>query len=128
MSSVRTRDTAPELKLRRALWAEGLRYRTHVRIEGARPDLAFLGPRLVVFVDGCFWHGCPRHFVAPVENALFWHTKVEKNKARDARNNKVLGALGFQVVRIWECEIEKSMEGVVARIQYLLGRAPRARP
>ncbi len=117
MRSVRTQGTAPEIRLRRALWKAGLRYRTRTRIEGAKPDVAFLGKRVLVFVDGCFWHGCPLHYTQPVENAAFWHAKIEKNRARDTRYNQTLESKGWRVLRFWECEVEKELERVVGRIQ-----------
>jgi DNA mismatch endonuclease (patch repair protein) len=117
MRSVRTQDTAPEIRLRRALWKAGLRYRTRTQIERAKPDVAFLGKRVLVFVDGCFWHGCPHHYTKPVENAAFWQAKIEKNRARDARNNQTLEARGWRVLRFWECEVEKELERVVDRIK-----------
>jgi DNA mismatch endonuclease (patch repair protein) len=117
MRSVRTRDTAPEIRLRRALWKAGLRYRTRARIERAQPDVAFLGPRVAVFVDGCFWHGCPRHYTRPAENASFWLAKIETNRTRDARNNQALERQGWKVLRFWECEVEKELDEVVDRIQ-----------
>jgi len=120
MRSVRNQDTAPEMRLRRALWSIGLRYRTRTRIENAKPDIAFLGKRLLVFVDGCFWHGCPRHYTKPAENAAFWSSKIEKNRARDARNNQALDAKGWKVLRVWECEVEKELERVVDSIQMRL--------
>ncbi len=120
MRSVRNQDTAPEIRLRRALWKAGLRYRIRKRVEKAKPDLAFLGKRLLVFVDGCFWHGCPRHYTKPAENAAFWVAKIEKNRARDARNNQMLEAKGWKVVRVWECEVEKELDRVVDEIQRCL--------
>lgn len=121
MRSVRTHGTAPEVRLRHGLWHAGLRYRTRTRIEGAKPDVAFLGKRLLVFVDGCFWHGCPQHYTKPTENAEFWSAKIEKNRARDARNNQTLEAQGWKVLRFWECEVEKDLDRVVTTIQrYLL--------
>jgi DNA mismatch endonuclease (patch repair protein) len=99
----------------------GLRYRIGTRIEGAKPDIAFLRRRVLVFVDGCFWHGCPWHFTMPVQNASFWSAKIEKNRARDVRNNQTLEACGWRVLRFWECEVEKGLDGVVNRVRsYLL--------
>ncbi len=121
MRSVRTEGTAPEMRLRRALWRAGLRYRTRTRIERAKPDLAFLGKRVLVFVDGCFWHGCPQHYTKPAANAAFWITKIEKNKVRDERNNQALEAQGWKVLRFWECQVEKELDRVVATIQHHLG-------
>lgn len=83
MKAVGKQDTAPELRLRLKLWRTGLRYRKHPRIAGTRPDLALVGSRIAVFVDGCFWHGCPRHYVAPVGNAAFWRERLRRNRARD---------------------------------------------
>jgi len=120
MRAVRTRDTEPEMRLRRALWGGGLRYRTRTSIEGAKPDIAFPGKRVVVFVDGCFWHGCPKHFSVPRENASFWSSKIEKNRARDARNNQRLESHGWRVLRFWECEVEKELDRVVGRIRRCL--------
>ena len=120
MRSVRTQDTAPEIRLRRALWKVGLRYRTRTRIESTKPDVAFLRKRVLVFVDGCFWHGCPRHYTKPAENAAFWSAKIEKNRVRDARNNQILESKGWTVLRFWECEVEKELDRVVGRIQHCL--------
>lgn len=120
MRSVRTEGTAPEIRLRRALWRAGLRYRTRTRIERSKPDVAFLSKRVLVFVDGCFWHGCPQHYTEPTANAAFWSAKIEKNKARDERNKQELETKGWKVLRFWECEVEKDLAKVVATIQYHL--------
>ena len=92
MKAVGRFDTAPELRLRSALWRRGLRYRKNYKMEGARPDICFLGSRLVVFVDGCFWHGCPDHYSAPKNNAAFWRKKLERNRERDQANDEALKA------------------------------------
>jgi DNA mismatch endonuclease (patch repair protein) len=78
--------------------------------------LTFLRKRLLVFVDGCFWHGCPQHYTKPVQNASFWSTKLERNRARDLKNNLHLRAAGWKVLRFWECEIEKDLVRVVGMI------------
>lgn len=106
MSRIRGKDTSPEVFLRRSLWAQGLRYRKHLRILGARPDLAFVGHRLAVFVDGCFWHGCPEHYVRPRgPNHQFWAMKLRTNTDRDARQTLMLEGAGWTVIRIWEHEL-----------------------
>ena len=88
-----------------------------------RPDIVFTRQRIAVFIDGCFWHGCPRHYTAPAGNASFWNAKIQKNRARDARNNQTLEAQGWRVLRFWECEVEKELDRVVGRIQgSLLGQ------
>lgn len=105
MRAIRSTDTAPELMLRRNLWGRGLRYRLRQRIAGARPDLAFCDARVAVFVDGCFWHGCPVHYRPPVGNAGYWSAKIDGNCARDRRNDTALAADGWAVLRLWECDV-----------------------
>jgi DNA mismatch endonuclease (patch repair protein) len=122
MASVRQRDTRPELLLRRALWASGCRYRKQAELPG-RPDLAFPGARLAVFVDGCYWHGCPRHYSSPATNRGFWNDKLRANDERDQRKDAELVGLGWRVLHVWECEIKGDLEAVVARVQRALGRS-----
>lgn len=97
--------TAPELALRRALHASGLRYRVGYPVPGLPRrtiDIAFTGKKLAVFIDGCFWHGCPEHFVPPKNNADWWHNKIQKNIERDAETTDHLEDLGWRVIRFWE--------------------------
>jgi DNA mismatch endonuclease (patch repair protein) len=107
MQANRGRDTRPELALRRAVHAMGLRYRVSMRpIPSVRrtADLVFTRARLAVFVDGCFWHGCPEHHTVAKTNASYWAEKVEKNRARDRETDDLLAAAGWIVVRVWEHE------------------------
>ncbi|WP_223202693.1 very short patch repair endonuclease [Propioniciclava sp. MC1595] len=107
MESQRRKDTSPELALRKALFIRGLRYRIHWPVPG-RPrrtiDVAFPKARVAVFVDGCFWHGCPIHSVAPKNNGQWWERKLAANAARDEETNQSLAAAGWQVLRAWEHE------------------------
>lgn len=103
------RDTSPELAVRRELHARGLRFRTSLTISLAgrrwtRPDVVFPRARLAVFVDGCFWHGCPEHGRAPKANAAYWSPKLAHNVARDRDTDRQLAGLGWEVVRAWEHE------------------------
>lgn len=120
MKAVGQRDTAPEIRLRRRLWKEGLRYRKHRRIADVRPDLVFLGSRVAVFVDGCFWHGCPDHYVAPAGNAEFWQEKLRRNRTRDQYVTERLERNGWVVFRVWECEVNRRLERVSAKIRQLV--------
>ncbi|WP_456824146.1 very short patch repair endonuclease [Cellulomonas sp. P5_E12] len=107
MSRARRRDTGPELALRSAVHALGLRYRVAYPVPGQRRrtmDLAFTRARVAVFVDGCFWHGCPEHGTSPRLNSDWWRQKLDANRARDEDTNRVLGALGWVVIRVWEHE------------------------
>ena len=107
MSTFPRRDTTPELELRRELWRRGLRYRVDRPLDGKRrrrADLTFVGPRVVVFVDGCFWHGCPEHGTSPKANAEWWSEKLARNVARDADTDEYLTSQGWTVLRFWEHE------------------------
>lgn len=119
MSQIRATSTKPEVLLRKSLWRLGYRYRITSRLQG-KPDLVFGSRRVVVFVDGCFWHKCPKHFVPPKTRADFWRVKIDANVERDRRNTKVLRSQGWRVIRIWEHEIKSSVEDSVARVVQVL--------
>jgi DNA mismatch endonuclease (patch repair protein) len=106
MSRQRSRDTAPEVALRRALHARGLRFRIHVPIAGTRRsiDIALPRHRVAVFVDGCFWHGCARHGTVPRANNEWWSDKLARNRARDRSTDLLLSEAGWRVIRVWEHE------------------------
>lgn len=111
MSGQARRDTSPELALRKALHAAGLRYRVTYPVPGARRrtiDIAFTRARLAVFVDGCFWHGCPDHGTSPRANGEWWRAKLAANLARDRDTDRLLGEAGWQVLRVWEHEASLS--------------------
>lgn len=120
MSAVRSRHTTPELRLRRALHANGLRYRLHAKLPG-KPDLVFPRARLAVLVDGCFWHGCPLHATYPKTRAEWWAAKLARNRERDAEVNAQLAALGWNVLRVWEHEVKGGTHGdlreILTRVQ-----------
>lgn len=122
MARVRGVDTGPEMALRRALWRAGLRYRVRPRIPG-RPDLAFVGCKIAVFVDGCFWHGCPQHYKASATNVAFWSEKIARNRKRDREVEVALARLGWTVVRYWEHEVEDDLASIVDRIRAAVVRA-----
>src|SRR5437764_4513392 len=107
MARVRQRDTRAEIELRKILHARRLRYRPHAALlTKPRPivDIVFPRSRVAVFVDGCFWHGCPEHGSWPKSNADFWREKIETNRVRDADTDLRLRALGWEVIRVWTHE------------------------
>ncbi len=108
MRANRRRDTGPERELRSALHALGLRFRVDLPVVAdgrrPRPDVAFTRARLAVFVDGCFWHGCPEHAAVPTKNARYWSSKIARNIERDREQTRALEAAGWKVVRVWEHE------------------------
>jgi DNA mismatch endonuclease, patch repair protein len=110
MQGNRKRDTGPERALRSVLFARGLRYRVDHPIraaEGVRPiraDVVFTAVKLAVFVDGCFWHGCPDHGTWPARNSHYWDAKLRRNVERDRYYDVLLAEAGWRVMRIWEHE------------------------
>ncbi|MDX3657598.1 very short patch repair endonuclease [Streptomyces sp. ID05-26A] len=107
MRGNRAKDTGPEMALRRLLHQRGLRYRVDARPIAEvrrRADVVFPGDRVAVFVDGCFWHGCPEHHRPATKNADFWREKINGNRSRDVETNKILQAAGWAVIRVWEHE------------------------
>lgn len=122
MSRIRgkgNKDT--ELALAKLFRSNGISgWRRHYRITG-RPDFAFPKHKLAVFVDGCFWHGCPTHATQPKGNKEFWQTKLDANKARDRKVNRLLRSSGWRVLRIWEHDLHKSRQtGTVRRVLRVL--------
>lgn len=110
------RDTRLELEVRRRLHATGARYRVDARLEAdltVRADLAWKGRRLAVFLDGCFWHGCPQHATTPRANREWWVDKIAANVRRDRRSDELLRQRGWQVLRFWEHD---APDAVVAEI------------
>lgn len=120
MASVKSRDTGPEVELRKALYGRGLRgWRCNYKRASGRPDIAWPARRVAVFVDGAFWHGHPsRH--KPGRSGEYWDRKIEQNVARDRRVNRELRDSGWEVLRIWDFEIRKDLEGVLARVVNVL--------
>jgi len=105
MRANRSRDTTPELALRRVLHGRGLRYRVHVRPLATlrcEADVVFTRQRVAVFIDGCFWHGCAEHRPLPRANRDYWRAKLTRNVERDRRNDEALRSAGWQVLRFFE--------------------------
>jgi DNA mismatch endonuclease, patch repair protein len=120
MARIKGFDTSPELALRRVLWARGLRYRLKARTPGGRPDVAFSKDRLAVFIDGCFWHGCPLHYARPRSREGFWSAKLTENIDRDFRQSTALEAAGWCVLRLWEHEVVLDVSGAAERVEHAL--------
>jgi len=116
MSRIRGSNTKPEKLLRSALHAEGLRFRVHRRDLPGCPDIVFPRARLAVFVDGCFWHGCPEHAVKPKTNAEFWAEKLRRNKQRDRDVARTLEQQGWGVVRFWEHDVKRDIAAAVRTV------------
>ncbi len=117
MSAIRGKNTRPEMTLRKALWAEGLRgYRLHWEKAPGRPDICFPGKKIGIFVHGCYWHRCPYCKPSiPKTHKSFWEDKFEKNKERDERKKNALKKNGWKVLVFWECQIGKAVSKCVKK-------------
>lgn len=120
MSRQGSRDTAPELAVRRLLHAAGLRYRVNVPVPGMprrTMDIAFGKTKIAVFLDGCFWHGCPEHATQPKANAEWWRAKLDKNMARDRETTAHLESQGWTVLRFWEHESPSAVGQSITKVR-----------
>ena len=127
MSAIPSKGTKPELILRKALWHENLRYRINFKELPGKPDIVFTKQRVVVFCDGDFWHGHNwairgmKNLQEELDNySDYWREKILRNIERDEENNKALGALGWTVIRIWESDIKRDLDGCVKTVKETL--------
>lgn len=117
MSRIRGSNTKPEKALRSVLHAEGLRFRIHRRDIPGCPDVVFPRLKIAVFVDGCFWHGCPEHQTMPRTNSSFWKQKLRRNCERDKAVTQRLEAADWKVLRFWEHEVRQEISSVAQRVK-----------
>jgi DNA mismatch endonuclease (patch repair protein) len=123
MSRIGSKNTGPEVALRRALYQRGVRgWRCHPRSVPGKPDIAFTRWRVAVFVDGCFWHGHPDYFT-PGKSGAYWDAKIERTKERDRQADTQLAAADWRVVRMWDFEVEDDLDGCVERVAAELAAA-----
>lgn len=119
MAAIRSKNTKPEITLRKALWAKGLRFRIYYGKE--KIDIAFPSQKLAIFVDGCFWHGCPIHRHIPRSNREYWLPKLRRNEERDRSKQDRLILQGWKVLRFWEHELA-DIEGVLEKIRKIMAQ------
>lgn len=118
MAGIKSKDTVPEMKVRKYLHRLGFRYRLHARELPGSPDLVLPKHRLAIFVHGCFWHrhpGC-RYATTPASNLAFWERKFQANTERDARQHDALSALGWRQITVWECELKRDAADRLQRL------------
>ncbi len=127
MAAVKSKDTKPELLVRKYLFSKGLRYRVNSHKLPGSPDIVLKKYGVVVFIDGCFWHGhdgC-RYYKMPKSNVEFWERKINHNRARDVSNTAVLELMGWRVLHVWECQVrdKSTRESTLADLyQRIIGR------
>lgn len=117
MARIHGEDTSPERVLCAALLARNISFDAHARTPVGRPDVVMPATQVAVFIDGCFWHGCPTHYVRPRTRTDFWSAKLVENTTRDRKQTRDLEALGWRVVRAWEHEVFVAPDAVLARIE-----------
>ena len=130
MRANKARDTGPERRIRSLLHKAGLRYRVNARPLPAlrrTADVLFLSARVAVFVDGCYWHGCPEHYRPARVNDQFWRTKIDGNRARDRETDQLLASAGWTVIRIWEHEDPAEAAEIVKGVVHDATSPPRRR-
>lgn len=119
MAKIKSRDTKPEMIVRRYLFSRGYRYRKNVKGLPGTPDIVLHKYRIVIFIHGCFWHGHDVDGHIPKSNSDFWRKKIERNKSRDARNKEILKKMGWSVMTIWECQLKPAIrKNTLLEIEY----------
>lgn len=121
MRSIHSFDTSLEVRFRKALWQAGLRYRLHPSNVPGTPDLAIRKIRVAVFIDGCFWHGCPFHFVPPHTRTEFWVLKIRRNRERRQEVRRELSKQGWKIVELWEHQIRRAPKASLRRVLHAAG-------
>jgi len=116
MKRVKSNETSLEIKLRKRLWSEGIRYRKNNASLFAKPDISNKRKKIVIFIDSCFWHGCGEHLRIPKSNVSYWIHKIEKNKKRDHVVNLFYRKKGWKVLRIWEHQLKHHPEKTINTI------------
>ena len=115
VKKIKSKNTKPEITIRQLIWKKGYRYRIGHGLMG-KPDMVFPSYNIAIFIDGCFWHGCPKHYRMPSSNVKYWKQKISQNKKRDRKINKQLKKEGWKIIRIWEHDIKQNPEKTVKRI------------
>jgi DNA mismatch endonuclease (patch repair protein) len=116
MRAVKGKDSTLEVTVRSALWRSGLRFRKNVASLPGKPDIVFSKSKVVVFIDSCFWHGCPNHLRRPGSHQDYWEAKISRNRQRDTEVTETYRQMGWTALRIWEHELKENLESCLARI------------
>lgn len=116
MRAVKSKDSKIEVKVRSALWQLGFRFRKNVNTLPGKPDIVFSKKKAVIFIDSCFWHGCPKHLRKPSSNQEYWNKKIARNIERDVEVNTIYQNMNWKLLRIWEHELKESFHDCINNI------------
>jgi len=117
MSSIKGKNTKPELTIRKLLWSKGYRYRIHDQTVFGKPDITIKKKKLVIFIDGCFWHACKKCYKEPTTNTKFWRDKINGNKKRREKVILVLRKDGWKILQVWEHDVKRDALSVIRKIE-----------
>ena len=120
MRKIKGKDTKLEKLVRSELWKRGYRYRKNAGDLSGKPDMVFPGIKTVVFIDSCFWHGCPDHLRMPKSNVNYWNTKIQRNKKRDEAVNREYQKSDWHMVRIWEHDVKTAFKETIDKLSLVL--------
>ncbi len=120
MRAVKSKDSKIEVKFRSGLWKVGLRFFKNVNSLVGKPDIVFPRLKIVIFIDSCFWHGCPEHLRLPKSNLDYWQPKIERNKNRDIDVNNYYLVNGWHIIRIWEHELKNDFDNQISQVERLI--------
>ena len=124
MSKISSKDTKPEILVRKFLFSKGFRYRINVKTLPGKPDIVLPKYKTIIFVNGCFWHGHEIDGHIPHSNIDFWKKKIERNKQRDERNKETLKRLGWKVMTVWECQLKSAIrEQTLLEMEYWINHS-----
>lgn len=116
MRAIKFKNTKMETIVCKALWSKGIRFRKNVMDLPGKPDIAIKKYKIVIFLDSCFWHKCPRHYTKPKTNSKFWENKIEANAIRDKEVNKYYSDYNWQIIRVWEHELKQDFDSTLNKI------------
>ncbi|MDY6867688.1 MAG: very short patch repair endonuclease [Thermotogota bacterium] len=122
MRNIRSKGTKPEQKIMNELYQRNIDFTTYVKEITGKPDIVFTKEKVIVFIDSVFWHGHPEKFIMPKTNQNYWSKKIQRNKDRDKQVNELLSKKGWNVIRIWDCDIYHNLSGCLNEIFIALGR------
>jgi DNA mismatch endonuclease (patch repair protein) len=123
MRAVKAKNTSLEIVFRKALWKAGIRgWRIHKSSLAGKPDIVFSAARITVFIDSCFWHGCPMHLRMPKSNLDYWEAKISRNRKKDEAATQELRAKGWLVMRFWEHELRDNLDYCISKLKRKLRR------